>query len=112
MWRAARLVVDTGLHAKNWTRAQAIDYMLAHIPSTREEVTAEVDRYLVWPGQATGYMVGKLRILALRDKAQAQLGPKFDLRRFHDAVLAPGPVPLDVLDAIIARWTMAQQAGS
>jgi uncharacterized protein (DUF885 family) len=110
MWRAARLVVDTGLHAKNWTRAQAIDYMLAHIPSTREEVTAEVDRYLVWPGQATGYMVGKLRILTLREKAQQQLGAKFDVRRFHDAVLATGPVPLDVLEAIIARWIAAEQA--
>jgi uncharacterized protein (DUF885 family) len=103
MWRATRLVVDTGLHAKGWTRQQAIDYMLAHIPSTREEITAEVDRYLVWPGQATGYMVGKLRILALREKAQTQLGNKFDVRSFHDAVLATGPVPLDVLEAIVAR---------
>jgi uncharacterized protein (DUF885 family) len=110
MWRATRLVVDTGLHAKGWTRAQAVDYMLAHIPSTREEITAEVDRYLVWPGQATGYMVGKLRILSLREKAQTQLGSKFDVRRFHDAVLASGPVPLDVLEAIITRWIAAEQA--
>jgi uncharacterized protein (DUF885 family) len=110
MWRATRLVVDTGLHAKGWTRAQAVDYMLAHIPSTRDEITAEVDRYLVWPGQATGYMVGKLRILSLREKAQTQLGSKFDVRRFHDAVLAGGPVPLDVLEAIITRWIAAEQA--
>ncbi|MGL4576277.1 MAG: DUF885 domain-containing protein [Burkholderiaceae bacterium] len=108
MWRAVRLVVDTGLHAKGWTRQQAIDYMLAHIPSTREEVTAEVDRYLVWPGQATGYMVGKLRILALREKAQTALGARFDLRQFHDTVLATGPVPLDVLDAVVNRWIAAQ----
>jgi uncharacterized protein (DUF885 family) len=112
MWRACRLVVDTGLHAKGWTRAQAVDYMMAHIPHPREEIAAEVDRYLVWPGQATGYMIGKLRIEALRSQAQAALGTRFDIRQFHDAVLATGPVPLDVLDAVITRWIGAQQTAA
>lgn len=112
MWRAARLVVDTGLHAKGWSRQQARDYMSAAVPSDPDEVNAEIDRYLVWPGQATGYMVGKLRLVALREKAQAALKDKFDVRRFHDTVLAAGAVPLTVLDSIIDRWiAKEQQAG-
>lgn len=112
MWRAARLVVDSGLHAKGWSRQQARDYMNSTLPADPAEVNAEVDRYLVWPGQATGYMVGKLRIVALRDKAQAALKNKFDVRRFHDTVLAAGAVPLTVLDAIVERWIAAELAGA
>ncbi len=104
LWRACRLVVDTGLHSLNWTRAQAVAYMLEHIPAQTSEIQAEVDRYIVWPGQATGYMIGKLRIEALRAQAQKQLGDKFDVRKFHDVVLGSGPVPLDVLEAIVTRW--------
>ena len=110
MWRAARLVVDSGLHAKGWSRQQARDYMNSALPADPAEVNAEVDRYLVWPGQATGYMVGKLRIVALRDKAQAALKNKFDVRRFHDTVLAAGAVPLTVLDAIVERWIATELA--
>jgi uncharacterized protein (DUF885 family) len=110
LWRACRLVVDTGLHSLQWTRAQAVDYMQAHIVSPKSEVQAEVDRYLVWPGQATGYMIGKLRIEALREKAQQELGDQFDIRRFHDTLLASGPVPLDVMDTIVARWIATTKA--
>ncbi len=112
MWRAARLVVDTGLHSKNWTRQQARDYMLAHVPADPAEISAEVDRYLVWPGQATGYMIGKLHIAGLRTKAQAQLQDKFDLRRFHDTVLGAGAVPLTILDSIVQRWVVEEKARS
>jgi uncharacterized protein (DUF885 family) len=106
MWRAARLVVDTGLHAKGWTRQQAIDYLLANTALSTHECTTEVDRYISWPGQALSYKVGELEIRALRRKAEAALGARFDVRRFHDAVLANGSVPLPVLretiDAFIA----------
>jgi uncharacterized protein (DUF885 family) len=106
MWRAARLVVDTGLHAKGWTRQQAIDYLLANTALSTHECTTEVDRYISWPGQALSYKVGELEIRALRRKAEAALGARFEVRRFHDAVLANGSVPLPVLreaiDAFIA----------
>jgi uncharacterized protein (DUF885 family) len=108
MWRACRLVVDTGLHSLNWTREQAVQYMLKHIPTQRAEVQSEVDRYLVWPGQATGYMIGKLRIEALRAKAKQIMGERFDVRDFHDVVLGAGPVPLDVLESIVTRWAQSK----
>ena len=104
MWRAMRLVVDTGLHAKQWTRTQAIDYMLANSALTRENVEREVDRYIVWPGQAVAYKTGELKIRELRAKAERTLGDRFDLRRFHDAVLAQGSVPLHVLERIVDAW--------
>ena len=107
-----RLVVDPGLHALGWSRQRAFDYMRAHSAMGEDEITAELDRYLVMPGQATAYLIGRLRIEALRDKARAALGERFDLRAFHNAVLDTGAVPLDVLDAIIGRWIEAQQAAA
>jgi uncharacterized protein (DUF885 family) len=104
MWRACRLVVDPGIHAKGWTREQAIDYMLAQTALSRGNVEAEVNRYISWPGQATAYKVGELRIRALRSAAEQQLGARFALRGFHDAVLENGPVPLDVMEAQVRRW--------
>jgi uncharacterized protein (DUF885 family) len=99
MWRAVRLVVDTGLHSMGWTRQQAIDFFAANAAKTMQDIVVEVDRYIVWPGQALGYKMGQLRIQELRRDAERRLGPKFDLRAFHDAVLSEGAVPLDVLAA-------------
>ncbi len=104
MWRACRLVVDAGMHAKGWTRDRAIAYMLEHTALSRANVEAEVNRYVTWPGQATAYKVGELRIRELRARAERRLGERFDLRAFHDAVLANGPVPLDVLEAQVEAW--------
>jgi hypothetical protein len=96
-------VVDTGLHAYGWTRARAVAYMLANTALTPANVDAEVNATVTWPGQATAYKVGELRIRALRERAERALGARFDLRAFHDAVLELGPVPLDVLEAHVAR---------
>jgi uncharacterized protein (DUF885 family) len=101
IFRAARLVVDTGIHAKKWTREEAAQYYLENIPNPEGDVRAEIDRYIVWPGQATAYMIGKLKIIELRRKAEAALGDAFDVREFHDAVLTNGSVPLDILEANI-----------
>jgi uncharacterized protein (DUF885 family) len=98
MWRACRLVVDTGLHAKGWTRQQALDYLAANAALSRHEIRTEVDRYISWPGQALAYKTGELKIRELRAKAERELGPRFDRRAFHDAVLANGAVPLSVLE--------------
>jgi uncharacterized protein (DUF885 family) len=107
MWRAARLVIDTGIHHKGWTREQAINYLAEHTALSEHEVETEVDRYISWPGQALSYKLGEMKILELRAKAEKELGPKFDLKAFHDAVLAEGSVPLPVLeqriDAFIAQ---------
>jgi uncharacterized protein (DUF885 family) len=110
--RAARLVVDTGIHAMGWSRQQAIDYLNANIAGAPFDTEAEVDRYIAHPGQALGYKVGQLRIQALRDRAQAALGERFDERRFHDALLANGPLPLGVLDSEMGRWIDAQTAAA
>jgi uncharacterized protein (DUF885 family) len=99
MLRAIRLVVDTGLHAKKWTRAQVVQYFHDHSAQDEIEIQNETDRYIVWPGQALGYKIGQLKILELREKQKAKLGDKFDIRAFHDAVLDSGPVPMDVLEA-------------
>jgi len=104
MWRAVRLVVDTGLHALGWSRQQAIDYFLANTAKTLVDITVEVDRYIVWPGQALGYKMGEIRIRELRVKAEQALGSAFDIRGFHDEVLASGAVPLDVLEARVRAW--------
>jgi uncharacterized protein (DUF885 family) len=96
-YRAARLVVDTGLHAFGWPRQKAIDFMKALHLASDEEIASEVDRYIIWPGQATAYMTGALEIERLRAGVQQRLGSRFDIRAFHDAVLADGPVPLPVL---------------
>ena len=109
MLRAMRLVVDTGLHSKGWTREQAIQYMLDNSSLAESDVTAEVERYIVWPGQALGYKLGQLHISALRARAQAQLGASFDVRAFHSQILRDGAVPMDVLTAKIDRWTASKQ---
>ena len=110
MHRAARLVVDTGIHAFGWTRERAIAYLEDNAALTKEFAIAEVDRYIVIPGQATSYKIGELKIKALRARARAELGDKFDLRRFHNAVIDDGAVPLDVLDQQITDWIAAERA--
>ncbi|ABC63119.1 DUF885 domain-containing protein [Erythrobacter litoralis] len=111
MWRATRLVVDTGLHSKGWSKQQAVDYMLDNTALTAANVDAEVNRYITRPGQALAYKIGELKIRELRQRASEALGERFDLRAFHDAVLENGAVPLDVLDSHIDRWIAAQQTG-
>lgn len=109
-FRAARLVVDTGLHAKGWGRQQAIDFMLERTGAQRDFVENEVDRYLSQPAQALGYMIGQLKIVELRDRARAALGARFDIRRFHMAVLDVGNVPMGVLEGVIDAWIAAARA--
>ena len=109
MLRAMRLVVDTGIHTKGWSREQAIDYMLANSGMGRTDATAEVERYIAWPGQALAYKVGALTIQRLRKKAEAELGPHFDIRAFHEQVLGSGALPLAVLEAKIDRWIAAEK---
>ncbi len=99
MWRACRLVVDTGMHALGWTRQQAIDFMAANTALSQHNIVAEVDRYISWPGQAVAYKMGELKIRELRARAEEELGDRFNIRKFHDVVLGSGAVPLDVLEA-------------
>jgi uncharacterized protein (DUF885 family) len=108
--RAARLVVDPGMHALGWTRRQAVDYMLGHTAESRDAVETEVDRYINWPGQATAYMVGNLEIRRLRALAERELGPKFDVREFHDVVLRAGSVPLTLLGHNVELWIARRKA--
>ena len=112
MWRACRLVVDTGLHAMGWTRQQAIDYLVANTALSVHECTTETDRYISWPGQALCYKMGELKIRELRQRAEKALGPRFDVRGFHDAVLANGMVPLPVLEAQIDAWIASTKSSS
>lgn len=109
MWRACRLVVDTGIHSKGWTRQQAIDYMAENSGLSMNNVVAEVDRYITWPGQALAYKTGELKIRELRAKAESELGDKFDIRAFHDRLLENGAVPLSVLESIINEWIASQK---
>lgn len=109
-WRASRLVIDTGLHWMGWTHEQSIQYLLAHTALSETDATAEVERYIAIPGQALAYKIGQLDLLRLRARAEAALGPKFDVRRFHDAVLRDGAMPLPILDAKIERWIAAEKA--
>jgi uncharacterized protein (DUF885 family) len=110
MFRAVRLVVDTGMHAKHWSREQSIEYMVAKTGMTEAEVTREIERYVVWPGQATSYKVGQLAMLRMRDEAQKALGPRFDLRAFHEVILMNGSMPLAVLEDVVQGWIKTQQA--
>jgi len=109
MWRAARLVIDTGVHHKGWSRQQAIDYLASHTALSRHEVETEVDRYISWPGQALSYKLGEMKIVELRARAEDALGPKFDLRAFHDTILALGSVPLPVLERHVDAWIAARK---
>jgi len=110
MWRAARLVIDTGIHHKGWTREQAIRYLADHTALSEHEVETEVDRYISWPGQALSYKLGEMKIVELRAKAEKELGAKFDLKAFHDAVLAEGSVPLPVLEQRIDAFIAQQKS--
>jgi uncharacterized protein (DUF885 family) len=104
MWRAIRLVVDTGIHGMGWSRQRAIDYFKANAAKTEHDITVEVDRYIAWPGQALAYKIGELKIKELRALAQQQLGDKFDIREFHDAILRQGALPLDILETSVREW--------
>ena len=110
MWRAARLVIDTGIHRYSWSRQQAIDYLASHTALSQHEVETEVDRYISWPGQALAYKLGELTIRRLRSEAESTLGPKFDERRFHDAILSLGSVPLTVLEDRMHAFIRAEAA--
>jgi uncharacterized protein (DUF885 family) len=109
IWRAIRLVVDTGVHSQHWTRQQMVDYFHEHSSIDEPSVQAEVDRYIAWPGQALGYKMGQLKLLELRDRAKTALGPKFDIRAFHDEVIDSGALPLDVLEQRVDAWIAAQK---
>jgi len=112
MWRACRLVVDTGLHDKGWSRDQALDYLAGNTALSIHEVTTETDRYISWPGQALSYKLGELKIKALRRRAEDKLGENFDLREFHDTILASGSVTLTVLEQLVDDYidaALAQQ---
>jgi len=110
MWRATRLVVDTGIHAKGWSKQQAVDYMTDNTALSAANIDAEVNRYISWPGQALGYKIGELKIRELRALAEQELGAAFDIRAFHDCVLGQGAVPLAVLDRQVKDWIAAQKA--
>jgi uncharacterized protein (DUF885 family) len=110
MWRAIRLVVDTGMHSKGWSRQRAIDYFLANAPKTENDVVVEIDRYISWPGQALGYKLGELKLKELRAFATRELGAKFDLRQFHEEVLRHGAIPLTLLETNIRSWVARTQA--
>ena len=109
MWRAVRLVVDTGIHYKGWTRQQAIDYFTQNAAKSKEDIVNEIDRYITMPGQALAYKIGQLKLLELREQAEITLGDKFDIRDFHDVVLGSGSIPLNVLEVNVQQWISEQQ---
>jgi uncharacterized protein (DUF885 family) len=111
LWRAARLVVDTGIHHKKWTRQQAINYLKANTPNSEADCTDSINRYIVMPGQATAYKIGMIKILELREKAKKEVGSKFDIRQFHDVVLTHGALPLDLLEEQVEHWIKSKQTG-
>ena len=110
MWRSVRLVVDTGVHFKHWSRQQMIDFFTAHTAMDAQNIATEVDRYIAWPGQALSYKLGQMTILKLREDAKHELGDRFDIRKFHDAVLEEGPLPLDVLEEHVRKWVAQRKA--
>jgi uncharacterized protein (DUF885 family) len=113
LFRAARLVVDTGIHTQGWTREKAIDYMYgAGADPSRDFMASEVDRYIAWPGQALAYKIGQLKILELRTLAEKELGPKFDIRSFHDVVLRNGSIPLNILEEQVREWISRTRKGA
>ncbi|WP_138380165.1 DUF885 domain-containing protein [Luteithermobacter gelatinilyticus] len=112
LWRACRLVVDTGIHYKKWTREQAIDYLLKNTPNPKGDVVKAIERYIVMPGQATAYKIGMLKILELRERAKAELGDKFDIREYHDVVLKDGALPLSILEEKVMDWIARQHGRS
>src|SRR4029077_9345742 len=110
MWRAVRLVVDTGMHAMGWTRDQAIQFFKDNTGKTDQDIIVEVDRYIVWPGQALAYKIGQLKIRELRTLAEKELGAKFDKRKFHDVVLENGAVPLNLLESQVKTWIASEKS--
>lgn len=110
LWRACRLVVDTGIHQLRWTRQEAIDYLVENTPNPVDDVEKAIGRYIVWPGQATAYKIGMLKIIELREKARTALGDKFDLRGYHDVILRNGPLPLNMLEEEVDKWIAGQEA--
>ncbi|MFK4004674.1 DUF885 domain-containing protein [Qipengyuania sp. NPDC077563] len=112
LWRACRLVVDTGMHHKRWSREEAISYLTENTPNPDGDIRKAIERYLVYPGQATAYMIGKLKIMELRDRARQELGEEFDIRAFHDVILTNGPVPLSIMEENVDRWIADEKRGS
>jgi uncharacterized protein (DUF885 family) len=109
MWRSIRLVVDTGVHSMHWTREQMVDYFHKYTAMDEPNVQTEVDRYIAWPAQALSYKLGQMEIVSLREQAKKELGPKFDIKSFHDEILSAGPLPLDVLHARVIAWIAKQK---
>jgi uncharacterized protein (DUF885 family) len=109
VWRACRLVVDTGMQAFGWNRQQAIDFMKENTAKAENDIIVEIDRYIVWPGQALAYKMGELKIKELCATAKRELGARFDVRRFHNAALDDGPLPLDLLESRINEWIAEQK---
>ena len=110
LWRAGRLVVDTGLHDKKWTREQATQYLMDNTPNPESDCLKAIERYIVMPGQATAYKIGMNKILDLREGAKDELGDAFDIRDFHDAILATGPVPLDIMEEQVGAYVTRVKA--
>ena len=108
LWRACRLVVDTGIHTKKWTREQGIDYYVSNTPNAKSDAVKMVERHIVMPSQATAYKVGMIKILDLRAKAKKALGDKFDIRKFHDVVLTNGALPLNVLEDMVDDYIASE----
>lgn len=109
LWRAARLVVDSGLHSKGWEMQEAIDYLVENTPNPEGDCVKAIERYIVYPGQATAYKIGMMKFLELRARAQEALGDDFDIAEFHDRVLVAGPMPLAILEARVDSWIAEQQ---